>query len=131
METERSIPLWSRRLAHLRAASTMTQVQVAARADLTPLTVSRLETGRVDPSLSTLLRLCRALRTPIGDLFQPDGAIPLSPEQVEQSIAAYRDRFQPAALEEYSRQIRQHNEELRAAYLAAVDAGALDVRTEP
>ena len=58
------------RLKKLRKARNMTQEELAKRADLSRTYVARLETGRQDPSLSTLERLAKALRVSVADLLK-------------------------------------------------------------
>ena len=49
------------RLAHARKAANLTQAELAERAGLSRMTVQRLESGSLDPRLSTLQELARAL----------------------------------------------------------------------
>ncbi|MBR8742108.1 helix-turn-helix domain-containing protein [Nocardiopsis sp. MG754419] len=56
------------RLRRLRAEARLTLVELSARTGITPSTLSRLETGRIQPTLGQLLPLSRAYRVPIGDL---------------------------------------------------------------
>lgn len=72
----KALPLWASRLKALRNASGMTQVQIAARAGVTPLTISRLETGAVDPQLSTLQAVTKAYSHPLVSLFMDGGPTP-------------------------------------------------------
>jgi transcriptional regulator with XRE-family HTH domain len=50
--------------AQLRAArerALLTQGELAARADIQPLTISRIETDKVEPRYSTIRKLAKAL----------------------------------------------------------------------
>ncbi len=49
------------RLADARKAANLTQAELAERAGLSRMTVQRLESGSLDPRLSTLQELARAL----------------------------------------------------------------------
>lgn len=49
------------RLAHARKAANLTQAELAERAGLSRMTVQRLESGGLDPRLSTLQELVRVL----------------------------------------------------------------------
>lgn len=49
------------RLAHARKAANLTQAELAERAGLSRMTVQRLESGNLDPRLSTLQELTRVL----------------------------------------------------------------------
>lgn len=58
------------RIKRLRAASGMTQAALAKKAGVSREYVARLETGRHDPSLSTLARLAKALGVPVARLVE-------------------------------------------------------------
>lgn len=58
------------RLRALRRANGATLADLAAETGLTPSTLSRLETGRLRPTLEQLLPLARAHRVPLDDLVQ-------------------------------------------------------------
>lgn len=59
------------RLRAARRAVGMTLTAVAAEAGLTKGFLSRLERDEVSPSVTSLVTLCRVLRIPVGDLFEP------------------------------------------------------------
>jgi transcriptional regulator with XRE-family HTH domain len=58
------------RLKALRARRGMTQEQLAAKSGVGRSHLARLETGRQDPTLSTLERLARALGVKVGRLLE-------------------------------------------------------------
>lgn len=58
------------RLRNHRLRAHMTIEQLATATDLTKGFVSRVERGQTSPSVASLLRLCRALRVDVGDLFE-------------------------------------------------------------
>ena len=58
------------RIQALRSKRDMTQEDLARKAELSRGYVARLETGRHDPSATTLARIAKALRIPIEDLFE-------------------------------------------------------------
>lgn len=61
------------RLARLRRASGLTQEEIARRAGLATVTVSKLEEGRVaDPKSSTLSRIAKVLGCTVGQLMAPE-----------------------------------------------------------
>jgi transcriptional regulator with XRE-family HTH domain len=63
------------RLRQLREQKTMSARQVADLAGLTPAYLSRLENGRVSPTVTTLARLVAAMGETMATLFQePPGA---------------------------------------------------------
>lgn len=53
----------------LRHSRGLTIRDIAGRADLTESFISQLERGHVNPSVASLQRIARALRTPLGRLF--------------------------------------------------------------
>jgi transcriptional regulator with XRE-family HTH domain len=64
-------PPLARRLAQLRERLFLTQRQLAQRAGLSPAIVQSLEQGqRLDPRLSTVLKLAQALGVSIGELIE-------------------------------------------------------------
>jgi transcriptional regulator with XRE-family HTH domain len=65
---EESAELGPRVRAH-RARLGMTARDLATATDLSPGFISQLERGLTNPSVATLLRICRALGVQIGDLF--------------------------------------------------------------
>src|SRR5579871_6318217 len=65
---EQSAELGPRVRAH-RARLGMTARDLATATDLSPGFISQLERGLTNPSVATLLRICRVLNVQIGDLF--------------------------------------------------------------
>jgi transcriptional regulator with XRE-family HTH domain len=57
------------RIRRLRKGKDMSQADLAKRAGLTRVYVTRLEAGRQDPSLSTINALAKALGVPVSDLL--------------------------------------------------------------
>jgi len=55
-------------LRELRERRTMTQAEVARRADVEPTWLSRIESGSANPSWGTVRRICKALDTTLGEL---------------------------------------------------------------
>jgi transcriptional regulator with XRE-family HTH domain len=56
-------------IARTRTEKRLTQLEVARRADMERSDISRIEHGRRDPRLDTLLRLAEVLETPLGALL--------------------------------------------------------------
>lgn len=54
----------------LRQERNLTQRALAAKADVEPTWISRLELGHANPSLATLHRLAAALNTPLSSLIE-------------------------------------------------------------
>lgn len=70
--SERLQALFGRRLRQLRVERGLSQATLAERIDVTPEYVSRIERGRVGPSMEILSRLGRALGVDVRDLFDFD-----------------------------------------------------------
>jgi transcriptional regulator with XRE-family HTH domain len=60
----------AKRLKTLRRGRGLTQEALAARAGLSRTYLARLETARQDPTLSTLVKLAKALRVPVTALLE-------------------------------------------------------------
>jgi transcriptional regulator with XRE-family HTH domain len=58
------------RIRRLRKAKDMSQAELAKRAKLTRVYVTRLEAGQQDPSLSTINALAKALGVPVTELLE-------------------------------------------------------------
>jgi transcriptional regulator with XRE-family HTH domain len=56
------------RIQKARRARGWSQEELARRAGVTRPYLARLETGRQDPRVSTIVKLARALRVPVGRL---------------------------------------------------------------
>jgi transcriptional regulator with XRE-family HTH domain len=72
-------PEWQRsfgaRVRELRAAASLSQMQLAHAADLDPTYLSAVEQGRRNIALVNICQLARALGVPVRDLF-PSEQIP-------------------------------------------------------
>jgi len=58
------------RLKQLRANRGITQEALAKKAGLSRVYVARLETGKQDPTLTTLQKLAKALKVKVGRLLE-------------------------------------------------------------
>jgi transcriptional regulator with XRE-family HTH domain len=58
------------RLKQLRAAQDMSQADLADKSGVSREYIARLETGHHDPSLSTLVKLAKALKVKPGELLE-------------------------------------------------------------
>lgn len=65
----RAIQRFGKQLQRLRTNRGLTQEQLAVKAGLVRVYVTRLEQGEQDPTLSTLVRLAKALRVPVMSLL--------------------------------------------------------------
>lgn len=69
------------RIRTARESSTMTQDQLAVRADIDSSNVRAYESGRAMPSIHTLLRIAMAMHTPL-DYFLKDVTLEMFPVRV-------------------------------------------------
>ena len=58
------------RLKQLRADQGMTQETLAKKAGISRVYVARLETGKQDPTLTTLKKLAKAFKVTVGELVE-------------------------------------------------------------
>ena len=65
----RAIQRFGKQLQRLRTRRGLTQDQLAVTANLSRTFLTRLELGQHDPSLSTLVRLAKALRVAVAELL--------------------------------------------------------------
>ncbi len=74
-------------LAHARKAANLTQTELAERAGLSRMTVQRLESGSLDPRLSTLQELVRVLNMEL-HAVQAEPAEPAAQAEAAESLTA-------------------------------------------
>jgi len=60
----------SMKIKELREARGLTQGKLAEKAGLSLGYIARLEIGRHDPSVSTLVKLAKALKVKVGELLE-------------------------------------------------------------
>ena len=65
----RAIERFGKQLQRLRTERSLTQEQLAVKAGLARVYLTKLESGQHDPSLSTLVRLAKALRVSVTELL--------------------------------------------------------------
>ena len=58
-----------RQIQMLREESKLSQIQLATAAGITRATLAEIEKGTANPSMETLMRVCRALKISLADLF--------------------------------------------------------------
>jgi transcriptional regulator with XRE-family HTH domain len=73
------------KLKQLREERGLSQVKLAARADLNPATVNQIERGMRDASPGTLRKLADALEVSLYDLLEEEAPIVLAPQPEEVS----------------------------------------------
>ena len=73
---------FSERLAALRQVFGMNKIDVARKADISPSLYGRYESGRVEPTLSNILKLMRAFRVDFPTLIgeKPINVLPSGKE---------------------------------------------------
>jgi putative transcriptional regulator len=59
-----------KRLKELRADRGMSQADLAEKSGLSREYIARLETGKQDPTLTTLMKLAQALKVKVGKLLE-------------------------------------------------------------
>ena len=62
----------SERLSYMRERRQLTQTELAKNANVSQSTIAQIESGRKDPSLSTLIKLAKALDCHVAVLFSTD-----------------------------------------------------------
>jgi transcriptional regulator with XRE-family HTH domain len=60
------------RIEYLRGRRHLTQAELATKADVSQSTITQIESGKKDPSLSTLKKIAKALDVHIAVLFSSD-----------------------------------------------------------
>ncbi len=61
--------LLAQRLKKLRSEKNITQEELAYRSELTLSQIARIETVKINPTVSTMFRIARALDVSISELF--------------------------------------------------------------
>jgi len=64
------------RLAGIRASRGVSQGTIARRAEIAPAYLSRIETGHVHPTFTTVMRVLDALHADLDELLAPDAVRP-------------------------------------------------------
>jgi len=78
------------RIKSLRAHANLSQTELAKRVNVTPSSISQIESGLIYPSLPALFRMAEVLSVEIGTLFQSgqDGTLPVVFGKAELQAAA-------------------------------------------
>ena len=74
MRRKSTTPGFGQRLAVTRGQRGLSQSAVAYRAGLAPSYLSRIETGKIQPTVPTAQKIAGALRIPLSDLLAPTPA---------------------------------------------------------
>lgn len=67
---EKHLNAFGKKLASVRRSRNLTQESLAAKADVSALTVGYIEQGRQWPRITTLHKLAKALNVSVADLFK-------------------------------------------------------------
>lgn len=71
MTTDTTLPDIGRRLAAARLQRGLSQAAVSRRAKIAPSYLSRIERGRINPTLRTVARIASAIRVPLAEITGP------------------------------------------------------------
>jgi len=80
---EEGLKLLAQRLKQLRSEKKITQEELAYRSELTLSQIARIETVKINPTVSTMFRIAKALDVKITELFDFEliGITPTSKEK--------------------------------------------------
>lgn len=76
-----------RKIKEFRHHRGFTQEELAFRADISSVYLRQIEKDDRNPTISTVLKLCKALSIPPSELFELES--PLSPSSTEEQIVAF------------------------------------------
>ena len=79
---EEGLKLLAERLKQLRNQKKITQEELAYRSDITLSQIARIETVKINPTVSTLFRIAKALDVEIAELFNFQ-SIKITPTSIE------------------------------------------------
>ncbi|MCD9576673.1 helix-turn-helix transcriptional regulator [Flavobacterium soyae] len=63
------LQLLAKRLKEIRAEKGLSQEELAYRSEITLSQIARIETVKINPTVSTIFKIARALEVPLSDLF--------------------------------------------------------------
>lgn len=66
---EEGLRLLAKRLKEIRSEKGITQEELAYRSELTLSQIARIETVKINPTISTIFKIVRALDVPLNELF--------------------------------------------------------------
>ncbi|KAF2338032.1 helix-turn-helix transcriptional regulator [Flavobacterium ginsenosidimutans] len=66
---EEGLRLFAKRLKEVRAEKKISQEELALRSELTLSQIARIETVRINPTISTVFKIARTLDVPLSELF--------------------------------------------------------------
>lgn len=71
LRDEKGITVFGKRLRDIRLQKALSQQELAWKADVEVMQISRMERGVVNTTLSQILNVARALEVPASILFEP------------------------------------------------------------
>ncbi|PXY45237.1 helix-turn-helix transcriptional regulator [Flavobacterium hydrophilum] len=66
---EEGLQMLARRLKEIRSEKGLTQEELAYRSEITLSQIARIETVRINPTVSTIFKIARTLEVPLSELF--------------------------------------------------------------
>jgi transcriptional regulator with XRE-family HTH domain len=66
---EEGLQLLAKRLKEIRNEKGISQEELAYRSEITLSQIARIETVRINPTVSTIFKITRALEVPLAELF--------------------------------------------------------------
>lgn len=66
---EEGLKLLAKRLKEIRAEKNMSQEELAYRSEIALSQIARIETVRINPTISTIFKIARILDVPLSELF--------------------------------------------------------------
>ncbi|SNR24992.1 helix-turn-helix transcriptional regulator [Flavobacterium sp. ov086] len=66
---EEGLKLLAKRLKEIRSEKGLSQEELAYRSEITLSQIARIETVRINPTVSTIFKIARALEVPLNELF--------------------------------------------------------------
>jgi len=66
---QEGLELLAKRLKEIRSEKGISQEELAYRSELTLSQIARIETVRINPTISTIFKIARTLEVPLQDLF--------------------------------------------------------------
>lgn len=69
---QEGLELLAKRLKEIRSEKGISQEELAYRSELTLSQIARIETVRINPTISTIFKIARTLEVPLRELFNFD-----------------------------------------------------------
>lgn len=66
---QEGLELLAKRLKEIRAEKGLSQEEIAYRSEITLSQIARIETVRINPTISTIFKIARTLEVPLNELF--------------------------------------------------------------